>query len=977
MSALKQQVNAPSGLLGRTLRCLLNFSNTLLGQSRDGSGSMNMRMVVAVLLPFLALGLQWVLWPWIDPLVWFLFFPTVFFSARLGGFWGGLISTALSTGIVWYFFLLPQLSWKVDHPTNFFSVYLFLVMGYLFSDVQERLRRSLQASKIALDRTLADNANYVGKFNDSESRFEATFEQAAMGIALVAPDGRWLRVNRKLCDIIGYGQDELLAKSFQEITHPDDLLTDLAYMRQLLSGEIPNYSMEKRYLKKNGGITWINLTVSLVRKPDTTPDYFIAVIEDIQDRKHIETTLKASELSLKDAQQLANVGNWSWDIKTNKHIWSDEVYRIYGRDPALPPAVYPEVQQYFTPASWARLSAAVDKGLASGTPYECDAEVIHADGTHHWIVAHGESLQDAAGNIIQMHGTIQDITQRKQSEEQLRVAAAAFESQEGMMITDTNNTILRVNHAFTNITGYTAEEAIGKNPRIFHSGHQDENFYVAMWERLKSNGAWEGELWNRRKNGEVYPEHLSITSVKHQDGNVLNYVAAFTDITQRKKAEEDVKRLAYFDALTGLPNRRLLQDRLQRALAASTRNGKQGALMFIDLDDFKSLNDTLGHAIGDLLLQQVAQRLATCTREGDTIARLGGDEFVIILEGLSERSFDAAAQTELVGMKILTALCQPYHLDTHQCHSTPSIGVTLFKGQQQEIDELLKQADIAMYQAKKSGRSVLRFFDPKMQDNVNIRVDLESELRKALEGRQFQLYYQIQVDSSGHPFGAEALIRWIHPTRGMVSPVQFIPLAEETGLILPIGLWVLETACAQLKKWQHAALTRKLILSVNISAKQFRQADFVAQVQNAIRYHAIDPQFLKLELTESMLLEDIEETIATMVELSKSGVRLSLDDFGTGYSCLQYLKRLPLDQLKIDQSFVHDIATDKSDKAIVRTIIAMAKSLELDVIAEGVETEEQRQLLLHKGCTHYQGYLFGRPVPIDQFEILLKQSGVK
>src|SRR5450830_1888824 len=567
-----------------------------------------------------------------------------------------------------------------------------------------------------------------------------------------------------------------------------------------------------------------------------------------------------------------------------------------------------------------------------------------------------------------------DITEYKKAEADLRIAATAFESQEGMLVADANNVILRVNSAFTVITGYTANEVIGQNPSILNSGSHDANFYAAMWENINRTGGWEGLIQNRRKNGEIYPELLSITAVKDSNDTVINYVATFTDNTLSNEATDKITRLAFYDSLTGLPNRRLLIDRLHKAFASSGRSGREGALLFVDLDNFKDINDTLGHDIGDLLLQQTAQRLESCLREVDTVARLGGDEFVVVLEGLSEHALEAAAQTKTVGEKILATLNQPYRLATHEYHSTSSIGATIFSDHGHSGEDLLKRADIAMYQAKKAGRNTLRFFDPQMQVSITARVSLESELRKALENQQFQLHYQIQVDSSHRPLGAEALIRWIHPLRGMVSPAQFIPLAEETGLILPIGLWVLETACAQLKAWQQEALTRDLVLAVNVSAKQFHQAGFVAQVQAAVQHHAINPMLLKLELTEGMLLENIEDTIATMNALKEIGVQFSLDDFGTGYSSLQYLKRLPLDQLKIDQSFVRDIAIDNSDKAIVHTIIAMAQSLNLNVIAEGVETAAQRQQLLVMGCHVFQGYLFSKPVPIEQFEALLKQG---
>ena len=610
----------------------------------------------------------------------------------------------------------------------------------------------------------------------------------------------------------------------------------------------------------------------------------------------------------------------------------------------------------------------------------------HADDDIHWR-ADGSSFPveywahpiyrngHVAGAVV----TFVDITERKQAEAELRIAATAFNSRESMMITDANGVILRVNQAFTDTTGYAAEEIVGQTPNVLKSGRHDADFYQKMWESIAQTGTWQGEIWDRRKDGQVYPKWLTISAVKQDDGIVTNYVGSHFDITERKATEEKVHHLAFYDSLTNLPNRRLLMDRLQQALASSARSGLQGALLIIDLDNFKTLNDSLGHQAGDQLLQQVAQRLEPCLREGDTVARLGGDEFVVILENLSSQPFEGATQIETIGEKILTTINQTYKLGTADqpiadmfWSTTTSIGATLFSGHRLSLEELMKQADIAMYQAKKAGRNTLRFFDPQMQETINERVLLESELRKAIDNRQFQLYFQIQVDNSLNRLGAETLIRWIHPERGLVPPIEFIPLAEETGLIVSIGDWVLDTACAQLKAWEQDALTRNLVLSVNVSARQFHQADFVAQVRAAIQRHAINPARLKLELTESMLLNNIEDTIATMNTLKEAGIQFSMDDFGTGYSSLQYLKRLPLDQLKIDMSFVRDLGIVEGANSIVQTIIAMAHSLKLDVIAEGVETEQQREILTFYGCQHYQGYLFSKPVPIEQFEALLK-----
>jgi diguanylate cyclase (GGDEF)-like protein len=489
---------------------------------------------------------------------------------------------------------------------------------------------------------------------------------------------------------------------------------------------------------------------------------------------------------------------------------------------------------------------------------------------------------------------------------------------------------------------------------------------------LLGTGKWAGEIWDKRKNGEIYPKWMTITAVYDDQHRVTHYVAVSSDITQRKQSEHEIHQLAFYDPLTKLPNRRLLLDRLHQAMAVSMRSGRHGALLFLDMDHFKAVNDTQGHATGDLLLIEVARRLQSCVREGDSVARLGGDEFVVVLEELSHQMDEAATQTELVAEKIRSELGQPYMLGDYECHTTPSIGISLFRGHSDSMEDLLMHADVAMYQAKTAGRNVIRFFDPQMQKTLDIRITLEADLRRALARQQFRLYYQIQVDSLRRPLGAEVLLRWEHPERGFVFPDKFIPLAEETGLIVPIGLWVLQTACAQLAAWQHDALTRDLTLAVNVSAKQFRQADFVAQVQRVLLESGAKPSHLKLELTESTVLENVDDTIAKMRELKLLGVSFSMDDFGTGYSSLQYLKRLPLDQIKIDRSFVLDITSDPNDAAIVQTIIAMTHALGLNVIAEGVETEAQRDFLDKHGCHAFQGYLYSKPVPVGEFEALLK-----
>ena len=602
-------------------------------------------------------------------------------------------------------------------------------------------------------------------------------------------------------------------------------------------------------------------------------------------------------------------------------------------------------------------------------------------------------LSDAVNQKIH---EINDINASLENKVRERTTALAASEQESRtLIENSPDTIARydlqcrriyVNPVFGKLTEGGIAALLWKTPSESPGGPNAEIYEAKIKEVIASGENGQFELKWPGKDGKEHCSHIRLTAERDESGRVISILGVGRDITalnhsrselaevnaQLESMNARLQSLATSDPLTLLPNRRLLLDRLHKALASGARHARSGAIMFIDLDNFKTLNDTLGHDVGDILLQQVAKRLESCVRETDTVARLGGDEFVVMLEDLSGQVIEAAEQTELVGNKILAMFNQPYQLATHEYQNTASIGATLFNDNLQTPDELMKQADIAMYQAKKAGRNTLRFFDPRMQEVVNAHAALENELRKALENRQFHLYYQIQVgelqaDGTHRPLGAEALIRWIHPERGVISPAQFIPLAEETGTILLIGQWVLDTACAQLKAWQQDALTRDLVLAVNVSAKQFLQPNFKDQVQAVVQRHAINPRRLKLELTESLFLDNIDNVIVTMNALNEIGILFSLDDFGTGYSSLQYLKRLPLDQLKIDQSFVRDIVSDSSDRAIISTIIAMANSLNLNVIAEGVETAEQLELLLSKGCVHYQGYLFGKPMPIEHF----------
>jgi diguanylate cyclase (GGDEF)-like protein/PAS domain S-box-containing protein len=556
---------------------------------------------------------------------------------------------------------------------------------------------------------------------------------------------------------------------------------------------------------------------------------------------------------------------------------------------------------------------------------------------------------------------------------ELRIAAAAFNAQEGMIVTDTKGVILSANRAFVGLTGYTMEELVGQTARLFRSHRRDAEFYQSMWNSVQSTGGWQGDMSLRTKSGENCARWLAISAVKNETGEVTNYIGSYYDISKLKHAEEKIRELAFFDQLTGLPNRVLLIDRVRQALNANIRNKSFGALLFIDLDNFKTLNDSLGHDMGDMLLKSAAQRISHCVRTDDTVARFGGDEFVVLLANLGTQKAKAAAlQAEVIGEKILAAFTEVFQLDTYEYPCTPSVGVTLFSPEDRNVDELLKRADLAMYDAKTAGRNGLRFFDPAMQTMISARAALETDLREDLKKERLLLHYQPQVDHEGRLLGAEALARWPHAQRGMVSPSEFIPVAESTGLILPLGALMLKIACRQLARWSTDPATERLTVAINVSALQMRQKNFVEQVRAIIEQTGADPHRLKIELTESTLVSNVDDVIAKMEKLKAIGIGFSLDDFGTGYSSLSYLKRLPLDQLKIDRSFVKDVLVDPDDAAIAQMIIALSKSLGLSVIAEGVETEEQYAFLARHGQLNYQGYLFGRPLPPGDFERLAR-----
>jgi len=802
---------------------------------------------------------------------------------------------------------------------------------------------------------------------ESDARFRDLFEKNTSVMLLVEPQSGQIRdANRAAENFYGYTSGQLNGMLVCEIN--TTAAPSLAEDRQkALSEERNCFQFQHRLASGERRDVYVH-TTPIASAGQTL---LFSIVHDITVRQEVQSALQASKTWFRRIFENANTGMATFDRLEHLTSFNESFRAMLGYDAATLAGMC--LVDLSHPDDYVLERSYLDEVLAGQREhYKMTKRYITIDCRILWIDLFVTVIRDAQGAVAYFAGLVNDITERRQADEQLRIAAVAFESKEAMLVTDADCVILKVNQAFTEGTGYTADEAVGQTPRLLQSGRHSEDFYRKMWETVRRTGGWQGEVWDRHKNGEIYPVWLTISAVLGADGEVSNFIGTHYDITERKKAEEKIEALAYFDQLTGLPNRTLLRDRLRQVMRTSARNDRYSALLFIDLDNFKTLNDTLGHGVGDALLMQVGQRLKGCVREVDTVARLGGDEFVVVLASLSTCETEAATAAETVADKILLAFKQIYHIGNLAHHSTASIGVTLFRGTLISLDDLLKQADLTMYRAKAAGRNNVRFFDPAMEIAVKEHAALEDDLRLALVEQQFELHYQAQVGDKRRVTGAEVLARWRHPRRGMVSPAEFIPLAEETGLILVLGHWVLETACKQLADWAGDPGLSQLTLAVNVSAHQFRQDDFVHEVLTVLKNTGANPRRLKLELTESLLVHDVEEIIEKMFALKAKGIGFALDDFGTGYSSLSYLKRLPLDQLKIDQSFVRDVLIDPNDAAIARTIVALAQSLGLGVIAEGVETLAQRDFLASAGCHAYQGYLFSRPLPPDDFVRLAK-----
>jgi diguanylate cyclase (GGDEF)-like protein/PAS domain S-box-containing protein len=742
--------------------------------------------------------------------------------------------------------------------------------------------------------------------------------------------------------------------------------------RVLAHGEVVGLANHTTLLARDGTQYQIFSSGAPIRDGTDRVVGVVLVFSDATEAYRVRQALATSVELLERTGEIAKVGGWELDIATQRSSWTQATARIY-EVPESQTHALEEVMALFDPSARDTVRAAVREAVEHTTPWDLELPVTTARGRHIWVRSQGFPVQ-SNGKVTHIRGALHDITARRLAVDELRTSSARTQMildnmSDGVITLDAEGRIGSLNRAASAIFGYTTEQLLGRDVSmlIAPSAVAGQPHWLAAFlgDAGLPKGSAPRELEGLRQDGRSFPMSVSLSRSDQDDA--VAFIGVVRDITQQRADMEEIRRLAFSDLLTGLPNRRLLMDRLHLAVATSTRTGQHAALMLLDLDNFKLLNDTAGHDVGDILLQQVATRLQHCVRECDSVARLGGDEFVVLLEALHVQAGEAAAQAEHVAGKILRAFKEAFRLREHTHDSTTSIGIVVFNGDSENLDDLLKKADVAMYQAKSAGRNNARFFDPAMQAAVAAHEARERALRRGIQQQEFVLHYQVQVNREGRSTGAEALVRWQDPERGLVMPGHFIPLAEQTGLILPLGQWVLQTACCQLVSWAQNPHIAHWTLAVNVSVSQFMQPDFVQEVAEALAKFGTDPSRLKLELTESMLVEDVEDAIVKMNQIKALGVGFSLDDFGTGYSSLSYLKRLPLDQLKIDQSFVRDVLTDASDAVIARTVVALGQNLGLRVIAEGVETAAQRDALADMGCDGFQGYFLGRPCPIDVF----------
>ncbi len=789
---------------------------------------------------------------------------------------------------------------------------------------------------------------------------------AGVLLLVIDPQGTVQMINQRGAEILGYPKEQILGKNWFDRFLPDQTKESTRQRSQLFfagQGESTN-TIEAPVLTASGEERMILWHGRELRNGQGKIYGFLSSGEDITEKTRFLEELKTSEARLDEAQSVSLMGNWHSDLQNDRHYWSNQTYHILG----LPPkSVLPHPNLIWRQVAGEdrdRLQEAL-QATAQGKPSDLTVTLVDYGGQAKLVRIISRAHKYAKGTPVSLYGTLQDVTHQAQSQDQIALLAQVFKSaKEAVVFTDDQNRIIRVNGAYEAITGYSLSEIEGKDPHFLASGQHDRAFYEAMWEALRKEGKWEGEIWDRRKNGEVFPKLLSISTFVNEITGKVNYVGIFSDITQKKLAEEQLQNLAYYDALTGLPNRPHLLERMEVALGQVDRQDGLLALLFLDLDNFKNINDSLGHSVGDQLLVQVASGLKAAVRSTDLVARLGGDEFVVVLIDVK-----SPENAERLAVQIQSKLSQEFVLADHKVYTNASIGIAFYPQDGTTCEELLKKGDTAMYHSKAKGRGRFSYYDQQMEEAVAQKQFLTNSLHRALTNKELTLAYQPQVDAlSGEILGMEALVRWHHPQRGFISPAEFIPIAEENGLILLLGEWVLREACRQTRAWQDQGL-KPVVVSVNASVRQFQAGQFPEMVAQVLEETGLAPKYLKIEITESLLMHELEEAIHILGTLKKQGINSSIDDFGTGYSSLSYLNRLPLAELKIDRAFVNHIEEDSN---IAKAVVGLAQGMGLKVIAEGAEDWGQVQKLIELGCFRVQGYFFSKPLNPEAFAAQLK-----
>jgi diguanylate cyclase (GGDEF)-like protein/PAS domain S-box-containing protein len=801
---------------------------------------------------------------------------------------------------------------------------------------------------------------------ENEFLFRSQFDFGNIGIAITSVDKHWLRVNPRLCEMIGYNEEELSKLTWADITHPDDLNKDVEQFQRILTGEIESYDLDKRFICKDGKVLYVHLTASCYRNEGQV-QFFIAGLLDTTQQKLAELALRASEEQLTLVLAGGELGFWDWDIVTNKVERNARWAEMLGYTHEEIQRTVKQWIDFIHPDDRALAWESITRHLEGKTPqHKVEYRMQTKQGDYRWIQDCAKVVSYTSdGKPLRMCGTHTDITERKQAEESMQLASMVYDnSSEAMMVMDANTgNVITINPAFTELTQYPPEEIIGQYAGILSTDSERSTLYTNLRESMKNNGRWRGETWCRRKNGEDFAIWLTMNTIFNSEGKPYRRVALFSDITDKKQSEEIIWNQANFDQLTQLPNRRMFLDHLEQEIKKSARTHQPLALLFLDLDLFKEVNDTLGHDMGDKLLKETAERLRQCVRDTDTVARLGGDEFTVILSDL-----DSTESVERIAETILRKLTEPFQLGADTAYISTSIGITLYPNDARAIDTLLKNADQAMYAAKSLGRNRFNYFTASMQEAARNRMRMINDMRSAISDAQFMLHYQPIIDLRNNSISkAEALIRWQHPTRGLVSPNEFISLAEDTGMIIDIGDWVFREAMSQVARWRDWH-NIDIQISVNKSPVQFRdENNDLSHWFEHIRQLGLSGNSINIEITEGLLLDANNAVHEKLLAFRDAGIQVSLDDFGTGYSSLAYLKKFDIDYLKIDQSFVRNLHSDAEEFALCEAIIVMAHKLGIKVIAEGVETQQQCDLLAAAGCDYAQGYLFSKPVPADDF----------